>query len=237
MKIKAREKTLFESCTCAFEKKDSDRANIFANELTEVKKVSKTISNGMLLLEQLTLRMETLKEVGLTFAQLRPTLEIVKQISGQLTEVMPEVSNELSNIGSILDETLVGMNIDSCQETIMRIPESVLSNDILEEASNVLRMKVEEEIPLPPKDEQVAPAIMIGCDEEEFMDGVGGLKVVSNITKNISNSEGAVLVYLRSNSGDFDMGECSQCCKIPESQIPAIIEGLSRKGMIKIMTV
>jgi division protein CdvB (Snf7/Vps24/ESCRT-III family) len=234
-KVKSRERVLFESCTIALQKKDSERANIYANELTEVKKVHKTVTNGTLLLEQLILRMETLREVGSTFAQLKPTLEVVKDISGQLSEVMPEVSNELSNIGSVLDDAMISMNIDMSQDMIMKIPDSVMGEEIIEQASNFLRSKIEEELPVPPKEERYARAIVLGGDEEEAEVPIP--RIVTNIAKNVGNKEEAVLVYLRTNGGEFDLGECSKCCKVPESEIPDIIEGLSRKGLIKIMTV
>jgi division protein CdvB (Snf7/Vps24/ESCRT-III family) len=234
-KVKSRERTLFESCTIALQKKDSERANIFANELTEVKKVHKTLTNGMLLLEQLILRMETLREVGSTFAQLKPTLEVVKQISSQLSEVMPEVSNELANIGSLLDDTMISMNIGVSQDMIMRIPDSVLGEEIIEQASNLLKNKIEEELPVPPKEDRYARAIVLGGDEEEVEVPVP--RAVKNIARNMGNNEEAVLVYLRTNGGEFNLGECSKCCKVPESEIPDIIEGLSRKGLIRIMTV
>ncbi len=236
-KVKARERTLFESCTSALEKKDSERAKIFSNELTEVKKIAKTINNGILLLEQLIIRMETLREVGSTFAQLRPTLEVVKEISGQLSEVMPEVSNELSHIGGILDEAMVGMSIDVSQDSVLRIPESVMSGQILEEASDFLRDKIEEEIPVPPIVERQARAIAIGGEEELEYEDAPAPRVVKNITDNVGDKEGALLVYLRANGGEFEMGDASSCTKVPEGEIPAIIEGLSRKGLIKIMPV
>ena len=200
-----------------------------------MKKVHKTVTNGTLLLEQLILRMETLREVGSTFAQLKPTLEVVKEISGQLSEVMPEVSNELANIGSVLDGAMISMNIDVSQDMIMRIPDSVMGEEIIEQASNLLKSKIEEELPVPPKEERYARAILLGGDEEEVE--VTMPRIVTNIAKNVGNKEEAVLVYLRTNGGEFDLGECSKCCKVPESEIPDIIEGLSRKGLIRIMTV
>jgi division protein CdvB (Snf7/Vps24/ESCRT-III family) len=236
-KVKARERTLFESCTSAIEKKDSERAKIFSNELSEVKKIAKTVNNGILLLEQLIIRMETLREVGSTFAQLRPTLEVVKEISGQLSEVMPEVSNELCHIGSILDEAMVGMSIDVSQDSAVRIPESIMSDQILEEASDFLRNKIEDEIPVPPIVERQARAIAIGGEEEMAYEEAPVPRVVKNITENVGDKEGAILVYLRANGGEFEMSGASNCTRVPEGEIPAIIEGLSRKGLIKIMPV
>lgn len=238
-KLKARERSLFDSCTSALTKKDSERARIFSNELVEIKKINKTVNSGILLLEQLIIRMETIREVGSTFAQLRPTLEVVKEISGHLSEVMPEVSNELSHIGSILDEAMVGMNIDAVQDSVVRIPESIIGDQILEEASDLLRTRIEDEIPVPPAQlERQVKAIAIGGEEEEMaFEDAPAPRVVKNISESVGDKEGALLVYLRANSGEFELSDASNCTKVPEGEIPAIIEGLSRKGMIKIMPV
>jgi division protein CdvB (Snf7/Vps24/ESCRT-III family) len=234
-KVKSRERMLFDSCTNALKKKDSERANILANELAEVKKVNKTVTNGLLLLEQLILRLETLREVGSTFAQLKPTLEVVTQISSQLSEVMPEVSNELSSIGGLLNDAMIRMNINVGQDIIMRIPDSIMGEEIIEEASKVLRSQIEEELPVPPQEEGYARAIVLGGEEEEV--GVPIQKVVTNIAQSMGTKEESVLVYLRTNGGEFDVGQCSKCCKVPESEISDIIESLSRKGLIRILAV
>ncbi len=237
-KLKARERSLFDSCTTALAKKDSERAKIFSNELTEIKKINKTVNSGILLLEQLIIRMETIREVGSTFAQLRPTLEVVKEISCHLSEVMPEVSNELSHIGSILDEAMVGMSIDTVQDSAVRIPESLVGDQIIEEASDLLKSRIEEEIPVPPIVERQVRAIAIGGEEEEVVfEEAPGPRVVKNIGESVGDKEGALLVYLRANCGEFELSDASSCTKVPEGEIPAIIEGLSRKGLVKIMPV
>ena len=45
-KLKARERSLFDSCTSALTKKDSERAKIFSNELVEIKKINKKIGRA-----------------------------------------------------------------------------------------------------------------------------------------------------------------------------------------------
>ncbi|TDA40160.1 MAG: hypothetical protein DSO08_00535 [Candidatus Methanomethylicota archaeon] len=224
LKIKSREKTLFDSVTMAIERKDPERAKIYANELAEVKKVQKNVRNSILILEQLVIRMETLREFGTAFAQLKPALEVVKQVSDQLSEVMPEVSNELSNIGSVLGDALVGVNINLMQEELMiKMPNC---DKIIEEAASYLSEKIEEELPVPPMGVRTAIAIGGEGDEEFFVPK----------SRNLDPDE-AVLAYLKENQGKLDIRECSRLFQIPEEEIPKIMESLSRKGVIKIMIV
>ncbi|GEM_PF-560592 len=241
-RLKGRATTLFDSCSTAMRKKDADRAKIYANELTEVKKVRRTVTNGLLLLEQLVLRMETLKEIGSTFAQLQPTLEVVKNISEQLSEVMPTVSNELSQIGSALDDAMIRMDIGAGQESLVHIPESALNDEILDQACEFLKNKLDSDLPPVPNEVIVRKAIAIGEDEEDEVadDEFDFVPIQSNM--NAGNDlepvkEKVLLEYLKENGGSFKFRDCSSRCRISEDELPIVIEGLSKKGLIKIQTV
>lgn len=241
-RLKGRATTLFDSCSTAMRKKDADRAKIYANELTEVKKVRMTVTNGLLLLEQLVLRMETLKEIGSTFAQLQPTLEVVKNISEQLSEVMPTVSNELSQIGSALDDAMIRMDIGAGQESLVHIPESALNDEILDQACECLKNKLDSDLPQVPNEVIVRKAIAIGEDEEDEVadDEFDFSPIQSNM--NAGNDlepvkEKVLLEYLKENGGSFKFRDCSSRCRISEDELPIVIEGLSKKGLIKIQTV
>ncbi|MGC8936903.1 MAG: hypothetical protein ACP5KV_06035 [Candidatus Methanomethylicaceae archaeon] len=224
LKINSREKALFDSVTMAIERKDPERAKIYANELAEVKKVQKNVKKSLLVLEQLIIRMETLREFGTAFAQLKPTLEVVKQVSDQLSEVMPEVSNELSNIGSVLGDALIGVNINLAQEELLiKMPNC---DKIIEEAANYLSERIENELPVPPIGIKTAVAIGGEGDEEFCVSSDYSLP-----------PDEALLTYLRENQGKLNIKECNRLFKIPEEEIPKIMESLSRKGLIKILIV
>lgn len=199
-------------------RKDSERAKIYANELIEVKKLQKKIYDSILMLEQLMIRMETLREFGMAFAQLKPTLEVVKQTANQLSELMPEISNELANIGSFLQELIIDVNIKEMENVIVKMPEC---DKIIEEATNTLSERLKKEIPLPPVDRKIKTAIAIGGDEEFFDDE--------------KEQNDLFLSYIIKNGGDFNLEECSKVCKASKEDIIRIIEDLSRRGVIKIL--
>ncbi|MCS7098668.1 MAG: hypothetical protein NZ922_06795 [Candidatus Methanomethyliaceae archaeon] len=216
IKMRSREKTLFEFVTAAMKRKDSERAKIYANELSEVKKLQKKVHDSILMLEQLIIRIETLREFGMAFAQLKPTLEVVKQTANQISEIMPEISNELTNIGNFLQELMINVNIKEMENVFIKMPEC---DKIIEEATNVLNEKLEKEIPLPPIDKKIKTAIAIGGNEEFFNDEKNEL----------------FLNYLIKNEGGFDLEECSRACEVSKEEIIKIMENLSRRGVIKIL--
>lgn len=204
-RVRAREASLFRSCTEAMNRRDSERARIYANEIAEVKKEYRIVNSELLRLEQIILRLDTLREIGSTFAQLEPTLEVVKEIAAQLSEVMPEVSNEISHIGSTLDDAMIAFRIDAGPEGQdyasslgLGVPNTAAGGEILREASKVLRERLEEDLPAPPLSVARRRAVALGGDG----DGVG------------CESEGGWGLQIR--PGSDDSGETREKALLPQ---------------------
>ncbi|MEJ5292732.1 MAG: hypothetical protein WHS82_03960 [Candidatus Methanosuratincola sp.] len=230
VKLKARRRELFRLCTSAIEKKSSERAKIYANEIAEIKKVQEKVSNGILLLEQLMLRMETLREVGSTFAQLEPTLEVVRQVSDQLSEVIPEVSGELMHIGNSLNSVMAEMRIPLSEIEVAAISDTIENEEILDEASAFIRGRLIEQLPEPPK--EIGSAVPINSI------GTGLLEKNTSRPQVDTRIEGeeALLEHLERNEGVLDFRELSSKFGMNERQVTRLIESLSKKGLIRIMT-
>ncbi|MBC7127833.1 MAG: hypothetical protein ABC585_01300 [Candidatus Methanosuratincola petrocarbonis] len=229
-KLKARRNELFRLCTSALEKKSSERAKIYANEIAEIKKVQEKVSNGILLLEQLTLRMETLREVGSTFAQLEPTLEAVRQVSDQLSEFIPEVSGELMQIGSCLNSVMAEMRIPLSDLEVAAISDTIENEEILDEASALIRGRLIEQLPEPPQEIGFAMPMQFGA-EGHLNKGFSHSRAGST-----KDGEEVLLEHLERNEGVLDFRELSSEFGMNERQVTRLIESLSKKGLIKIMT-
>ncbi|MEM2947771.1 MAG: hypothetical protein QXN96_06015 [Candidatus Bathyarchaeia archaeon] len=59
-----RDKSIFARIVDAYTKHDMARANVFANELAEIRKMEKMIMQARLALEQIVLRLRTVSELG-----------------------------------------------------------------------------------------------------------------------------------------------------------------------------
>src|SRR5512137_2549214 len=145
-----RDKAIFARIVDAYTKHDSARANVFANELAEVRKMSKLIMNAKLALEQITLRLRTVSELGDVVSTLGPAVGVLRSVRAGLVSVFPEAENELGEIGNMLSGIMMeagsgsGMtlNFDSVNED---------SAKILNEAATVAEQRVKEKFPdLPP---------------------------------------------------------------------------------------
>ena len=145
-----RDKAIFARIVDAYAKHDSARANVFANELAEVRKMSKLIMNAKLALEQITLRLRTVSELGDVVSTLGPAVGVLRSVRAGLVSVFPEAENELGEIGNMLS----GIMIEAGQGSGMTLNFDTVNEDaskILAEAATVAEQKVKDKFPdLPP---------------------------------------------------------------------------------------
>src|SRR5512137_364343 len=141
-----RDKAIFARIVDAYTKHDSARANVFANELAEVRKMSKLIMNAKLALEQITLRLRTVSELGDVVSTLGPAVGVLRTVRSGLVSVFPEAENELGEIGNMLS----GIMIEAGQGSGMTLNFDTVNEDaskILTEAATVAEQRIKEKFP------------------------------------------------------------------------------------------
>ncbi|HUI01697.1 MAG TPA: Snf7 family protein [Nitrososphaerales archaeon] len=106
-KIRDRDAALFSKTVAAVQRHEDQRASMFANELAEVRKMGKMVTQSRLALEQIVLRLNTITEMGDIVTSLAPATSIVRSIKQDITGVMPDVSNEMGEVSSLLNGILV----------------------------------------------------------------------------------------------------------------------------------
>jgi division protein CdvB (Snf7/Vps24/ESCRT-III family) len=145
-----RDKTIFARIVDAYTKHDTARANVFANELAEIRKMERLIINARLALEQIVLRLRTVSELGDVVSTLGPAVSVLRSVRTGLVSVFPEAENELGEIGNLLS----GIMIEAGQSQGMTLSFDTTNEDaakILTEASTVAEQRIKEKFPdLPP---------------------------------------------------------------------------------------
>ena len=139
-------KTLFTKCVRAQEAKDSASAAIYANECAQVKKMAQVILTSGLALEQVALRLDTVKDFGDIAVAVLPTIAIVNTLKGRLAGVLPDVSLQLGQIGQTLD-TLVLEVGQATGQTWGAAPAGEDAERILAEASEIAEQKLRDGFP------------------------------------------------------------------------------------------
>ena len=141
-----RDKSIFARIVEAYSKHDMPRANVFANELAEIRKMEKMIMHARLALEQIVLRLKTVSELGDVVATLAPAVSVLRSVRNGMSTVFPEAERELGQIGNLLS----GIIIDAGQSTGLTINFENANEDaqkILNEAATVAEQKIKDKFP------------------------------------------------------------------------------------------
>jgi len=141
-----RDKSIFVRIVEAYSKHDMPRANVFANELAEVRKMEKMIMHARLALEQIVLRLKTVSELGDVVSTLAPAVGVLRTVRTGMASIFPEAERELGQIGNLLN----GIIIDAGQSTGLTINFESANEDaqkILTEAATVAEQKIKEKFP------------------------------------------------------------------------------------------
>ena len=148
-RLKARDQELFERVVDAIMSKDKARATMYANEIAELRKVAKSLLMVQVALEHISLRIESIREIGEIVYYLAPVIGVVKDVRAAIKTVLPELGIELGEVQDILQETVMEAGSIVGYGDIS-IPTSAEARKILEEAKIVAEQRMKEEFPTLP---------------------------------------------------------------------------------------
>lgn len=145
-RIKQRDSTIFKSVVGALAKHDTQHAAVYANELSEVRKMGKMVTQAQLALEQISLRLGTITDLGEIASTLAPAVSVIKNMKDSLSLALPQADREISEISGLLSTVLVdasttsgiSLNFDAANEDAQKV---------LEEASAVAEQRMKEDFP------------------------------------------------------------------------------------------
>jgi division protein CdvB (Snf7/Vps24/ESCRT-III family) len=154
-KLRDRDAALFAKTVAAVQKHDNQRASMFANELAEVRKVGKMVTQSKLALEQIVLRLNTITEMGDIVTTLAPATSIVRSVKQDIAGVMPDAEGEMGEVSSLLSGILVdagsiggySLNFETANEEAERA---------LSEAAAVAESRMKEKFPDIPQSVEAA---------------------------------------------------------------------------------
>lgn len=141
-----RDKSLFARIVKAYQRRDMIRANVFASELTEMRKMEKMVVHARLALEQIALRLRTVSELGDVVSTLAPTVDVLRSVKKGISGIMPGADREFEQIGNLLN----GIIIDAGHGDELNINFEAMNDDaqkILNEAATMAEQKIKQELP------------------------------------------------------------------------------------------
>ncbi len=152
-RLEKRDSIIFNKVVSAIQKHDMSHASVFANELAEMRKMNKMVTQAKIALEQIVLRLNTVQELGDVVVTLTPAMSVIRSVKSGLGSILPEADHEMGEISGLLSSILVDagqvggytLNFEAANEDAERI---------ISEASIVAQRKLEDKFPeLPMGDE------------------------------------------------------------------------------------
>lgn len=151
-KLRERDRTLFEMVGKAVQKRDTARAQIYANELSRVRHIKRILTQSQLAIDCITIRLENFLDLYNVVQEMKPISEVVREVSADVQKVMPEFASGLEQLNTVASETLMQTSIDFRQPALdeMFSVKSQESADILREVSGMVENSLHESFPEPP---------------------------------------------------------------------------------------
>jgi division protein CdvB (Snf7/Vps24/ESCRT-III family) len=146
-KMEEKDQVILKKIVQALQSHEIQHAKILSSELSQVRKMNKTVSSARLAIEQIQLRLNTVTELGDIVATLSPAMSVIKGIRGGLSSMLPEADQSFSQISDMLASIMA----ESEQVPIAEITGfSGLNEDstkIVEEANSTMERNIKNKFP------------------------------------------------------------------------------------------
>ena len=145
-RFEKRDATLFKRTVKALSERDTMRANVLAGELAEIRKVEKMLMHSSLALESVSLRLNTVSELGDAVAIIAPAAGVLNNIRSGMAGVFPDADRELESIGTLLTDIVSSTN-QSTGTPVNIGTASLEAEKILEDAEEAAERRLKEKLP------------------------------------------------------------------------------------------
>lgn len=151
-KLTDKDSTMLNDVVRAIQTHEPHRARMLAGELSELRKMNKMVSQSRLAFEQISLRLETVKDLGDLAVTLSPAVNAIKGVQSNLSSVIPEAEGEIGEISTLLSSLFIETGQIGMPEPLSFEPTSSDAENILAEASYALMQTMKDKFPDVPEE-------------------------------------------------------------------------------------
>lgn len=141
-KMKGREEEIFNKVIDAVKTHNTIYAKNLSNELSQLRKSQRTLNQARMALEQVSMRISTIHDLGEIMEILEPAMSPVKGLKSDFERLVPSTDMELNYMqmltNSILSDSIQNNEIDVIEMNIVGSSENKDMDHIMNEASAVL---------------------------------------------------------------------------------------------------
>jgi division protein CdvB (Snf7/Vps24/ESCRT-III family) len=237
-RLSQRRQTLFDSTVRALQEKNKAKANVYANEHAEVRKTMKVVEASELALTQVTLRLQSIMEIGDAMSHMTTAFKSLKVVSKTMEGFVPALDATSESINNTLSETMAqmgqlspGIRVDIHNENAEELVEQArkFAEEQAEKLKHSLRVmpsRFEADVNLV---EDRIPILATGDDYEEESPILG--TIFSTVAD--PKVENDVLRYATAHNGVIDVSETSANLGIPQDEVEQSMIRLVAQGKVK----
>lgn len=239
-RLSERRQMLFDSAVRALQEKNRSKANVYANEHAEMCKTMKVVEASELALIQVTLRLQSIMEIGDAMAHMTTAFKSLKVVSKTMEGFVPALDATSESINNTLAETMAqmgnispGITVDINNENAEELVEQARKfaeeqAEKLKQSLHVMPSRYEAEI------NQVEGRIPILATGEEY-EGEEESPVLGTLfaRKTDPKVENEVLRYAKDHNGVIDVTETSTNLGIPQDEVEVSMLRLVAQGKVK----
>jgi division protein CdvB (Snf7/Vps24/ESCRT-III family) len=141
-KMKGREEDVFSKIVDAVKTRNTTYAKILSNELAQLRKNQRILNQARMALEQVSMRISTIHDLGEIMEILKPAMSPVKGLKSDFQRLVPSTDTELNYMqmltNSILSDSKQNNEIDIINMNIGGSSENNITDQIMKEASAAL---------------------------------------------------------------------------------------------------
>jgi division protein CdvB (Snf7/Vps24/ESCRT-III family) len=141
-KMKGREEDVFSKIVDAVKTRNTTYAKILSNELAQLRKNQRILNQARMALEQVSMRISTIHDLGEIMEILKPAMSPVKGLKSDFQRLVPSTDTELNYMqmltNSILSDSKQNNEIDIINMNIGGSSENNDTDQIMKEASAAL---------------------------------------------------------------------------------------------------
>jgi division protein CdvB (Snf7/Vps24/ESCRT-III family) len=216
IKIQQKDQELFERCTGAQVNNDLARAQVFANECAEVRKIYHIVLSGQLALEQVIFKLDMALEFGEVMDYMKPIAGIVAETKERLHNVVPHIATELGEINTMLEDLNdeAGPVLD---DTVAIQTTSEDAKKVLEESSVIAQERVSQTFPKLPE-----LTIEHSSTSHEPLPATAGETEVDR----------RVYEYIKTHQGNLHVSDAARIIGVPSDRVREALGRLESEGRV-----
>jgi division protein CdvB (Snf7/Vps24/ESCRT-III family) len=240
-KLAQRRKLFYDTTVRALIVKDKSKANVYANEWAELRKVTKVVYASELALTQVILRLESIHEVGEVIAHMSTAFKVLRRVSKTMQGFVPALDRASEEINTTLAETMT--EIGNMTPSISLDIQSESGEELVEQARKYAEEQAEKMqrslLVTPEVIERHAESVslrvpILATGEEGERDEIPFLGVLYGSTRE-EGTEDQVLKYASAHAGAVDVNDASAAlCLQPDEVEHAMLKLLS-DGKVKLV--